>query len=181
MDDLDLDTDLDLVIADGAVPVRNLARDAQPMQVFENLTAQGQTGVFVDRSAATGLSAVGPRLARGSAVADFDNDGDPDVAVLTVGGPLVLLRNDGVVSNWLEVSLEGFHPGALVTATLADGTRMSREVRAGGSYLSSEDPRCEFGLGDSTVTDLTVRWPDGNVTHVPDPPPNQILVVEPPA
>ena len=36
-----------------------------------------------------------------------------------------------------------------MTVALPDGRRLVREARAGGSYLSSEDPRLHFGLGDA--------------------------------
>ena len=49
-----------------------------------------------------------------------------------------------------------------MTATLADGRRLVREVQAGSSYLSSEDPSVHFGLGKTTrVRELRVRFPDG--------------------
>jgi hypothetical protein len=179
--DLDLDTDLDLFLVNGEVPVTNLAADAEPLEALGNLTAQGEPGRFEDVGAAVGLGTIGPRLARGSAVADFDNDGDLDVAINSIGGPLALLRNDGATGHWLEVQLEGFHPGALVTATLPDGRELVREVRAGGSYLSSEDPRSLFGLGDTrTLTRLVVRWPGGQRTVLEDVAADQILHVEPP-
>ncbi len=179
--DLDLDTDLDLFLVNGEVPVTTLAADAEPLEALGNLTAQGEPGRFEDVGAAVGLGAIGPMLARGSAVADFDNDGDLDVAINSIGGPLALLRNDGATGHWLEVQLEGFHPGALVTATLPDGRELIREVRAGGSYLSSEDPRSLFGLGDTrTLTRLVVRWPGGRRTVLEDVAADQILHVEPP-
>jgi hypothetical protein len=179
--DLDLDTDLDLFLVNGDVPVTNLAADAEPLEALGNLTAQGEPGRFEDVGAAVGLGAIGPMLARGSAVADFDNDGDLDVAINSIGAPLALLRNDGAAGHWLEVQLEGFHPGALVTATLPDGRELVREVRAGGSYLSSEDPRSLFGLGETgTLTRLVVRWPGGRRTVLEDVAADQILHVEPP-
>jgi hypothetical protein len=179
--DLDLDTDLDLFLVNGEVPVTNLAADAEPLEALGNLTAQGEPGRFEDVGAAVGLEAIGPMLARGSAVADFDNDGDLDVAINSIGGPLAVLRNEGATAHWLEVQLEGFHPGALVTATLPDGRELVREVRAGGSYLSSEDPRSLFGLGDTgTLTRLVVRWPGGQRTVLEDVAADQILHVEPP-
>ena len=96
-------------------------------------------------------------------MADYDNDGDPDVAVNSIGGKLILLRNDSPERHWLEVRLGTFAPGAVVTATLGDGRRLVREVHAGSSYLSSEDPRAHFGLGKSTrVRELRVRFPDGH-------------------
>jgi ASPIC and UnbV/FG-GAP-like repeat len=179
--DLDLDTDLDLFLVNGEVPVTDLATDAQPLEALGNLTAQGEPGRYDDIGDAVGLGAIGPMLARGSAVADFDNDGDLDVAINSIGGALALLRNDGATGHWLEVQLDGFHPGAVVTATLPDGRELVREVRAGGSYLSSEDPRCQFGLADAgTVTRLVVRWPGGEQTVLVDVAVDQILQVEPP-
>ena len=99
---------------------------------------------------------------RGLATADFVNDGDLDVAVNSIGGRIVLLRNDAPKRHWLEVRLRSFAPGAVVTARLGDGRKLVREVKAGSSYLSSEDPRVHFGLGSvKLVRELRVRFPDG--------------------
>lgn len=174
--DLDLDTDLDLLLVNGDVPVTDLAADAESVQVFQNLGA----GRFGDFDAATALDAVGRLLARGSAAADYDNDGDIDVVVGTIGGNLVLLENTGTGGNWLEVALEGFHPGATVTAALPDGRKLVREVFAGSSYLSSEDPRLHFGLGDAETVRLVVRWPGGEETSLDDVSANQLVTVEAP-
>jgi hypothetical protein len=44
-----------------------------------------------------------------------------------------------------------------------------REVHAGSSYLSSEDPRVHFGLGAYTaVNEVSVRYPDGTVRTLRD-------------
>jgi hypothetical protein len=166
---------LDLVLANGSIPVTNLKRDAAPIQVLENLNGQ-----FADASATVGLRS-GPRVnGRGVAAADYDNDGRMDIAVNSIGGRLILLHNTGATGHWLEVSLAQFAPGALVTAVLPDGTRLVREVQAGSSYLSSEDPRVHFGLGDATtVRELSVRWPDGKVTKQRDIGADRIVTVAP--
>jgi hypothetical protein len=160
--DLDNDGAPELVMANGAIPVTNLARDAERVRV---LTTDGGSV----RPLATG--AIAPRNGRGLAAADFDNDGDLDLAVGSIGGGVQLLRNDGgsEAGHWLEVSLRRLVPGTVVTAVLADGRRLVQVSRAGSSYLSTEDPRLHFGLGAETrVDELVVRTPDGRVTRLRD-------------
>jgi len=150
----------ELVVANGAIPVESLAKDAAPPQVLAR-----RAGAWVDTGILRSLRANG----RGLAAADYDNDGRVDVAINTVGGRLMLLRNTSPAGHWLGVRLARFVPGAVVTATLADGRRFVREVRAGSSYLSSEDPRVHFGLGGATrVAELTVRIPGGKTTRLRD-------------
>ena len=105
---------------------------------------------------------------RGLAAADFDNDGDLDVAVNSIGGELMLLRNDGNGrGHWLTIRLRSFAPGAVVTVALENGRRLVRQVLAGSSYLSSEDPRVHFGLGRATrVEQVTVRFPNGKTARL---------------
>lgn len=178
--DMDLDTDLDLFFAHGAIPVRDLTEDREPSLLFENGTSTGAIGEFTDASALVGLDEVGPYLARGAAAADYDNDGDPDLAIGTIGGDLILLRNSGAGGNWLQVATPTPTPGARVTLTLLDGTELVREMHAGSSYLSSEDPRAHFGLGsDDRVAKVDVRWPDGSNTTISDVAANQVIQMEP--
>jgi len=168
--DLDLDTDLDLVLVNGNIPVTDLAADAEPVEAFLN-----HAGRF--RPLSLGF---GPLNARGSAAADYDNDGDLDVAVLSVGGRLALLENVGTGGRWLEV--EGAPVGTVVTAVLPGGRRLAREAQAGSSYLSSEDPRLHFGLGGAQrVEELIVRWPGGQETRLTDVATNRLVEVEAPA
>ena len=72
-----------------------------------------------------------------------------EIAVNSIGGKLLLLKPTGPVGHWLDVRLSRFSPGAVVTV---DAPRRqgdcSQEVRAGSSYLSSEDERVHFGLGE---------------------------------
>jgi hypothetical protein len=178
--DLDLDTDLDLILVNGGIPITDLQADAQQILAFENLTAQGERGLYGDLTTG-GLAGIGPLNARGSAAADFDNDGDLDIAINSIGGALVLLENTGTEGTWLEVSLGSFAPGAQVSVRLPDGTELTREFQAGSSYLSSTDPRTHFGLGDATGVDrVLVRWPDGQETTVSDVAAGQAITVEAP-
>jgi Na+-translocating ferredoxin:NAD+ oxidoreductase RnfD subunit len=176
--DLDLDGDLDLVLADGAIPVTNLAKNAQYAQVIENVTRPGHPARFASVGQRVGLERIAPVNGRGLAVADYDSDGDLDVAINTIGGRLILLRNDAPTRHWLEVRLRTFAPGAVVSITLPDGRRLDRELHAGSSYLSSEDPRAHFGLGDvKQVRELRVRLPDGRRIVRTNVAADQIVVV----
>ena len=176
--DLNRDGHLDLVLANGAIPVMSVAKDAAPLQALENLAGQGLPGQFANAGGLVGLDAA-PRVnGRGVAAADFNNDGNVDVAVNSIGGPLILLENRNASGHWLEVSLKGFHPGATVTAELPDGRTLTRQVQAGSSYLSSEDPRVFFGLGSATaVRTLVVRYPGGKVVRLAGVAADQILAV----
>ena len=107
-----------------------------------------------------------PHSSRGCAFGDFDNDGDVDILVVNVNEPPSLLRNDVTGDHhWLKVKLEGVKSnrsaiGARVTARY--GRRIqAQEVLTQSSYLSVNDRRLHFGLGDSTKADIEVRWPSG--------------------
>jgi ASPIC and UnbV len=157
-----------LALANGSIPISNLGQNAQRTQLF----SPGASDTFNDVGMLQSLRVDG----RGLATADYDNDGRVDIAVNTIGGPLLLLRNESRAGNWLEVSIERFSPGAIVTVTLPGGSTQSHVVVAGSSYLSSEDPRVHFGLGAAKrVPLLTIRYPDGRVTRLRDVRANQIL------
>ncbi|HEX2302087.1 MAG TPA: CRTAC1 family protein, partial [Gaiella sp.] len=171
--DLDLDGSLELAIANGAIPVMSLTKDAERLQV---VSTAGESVRPLD------VGAVAPRNGRGLAAADYDNDGDLDLAVGSIGGALQLLRNDGASGRWLEVELASFVPGTRVTVVLGDGRELVREARAGGSYLSSDDPRLHFGLGEATrVREIMVRYPSGKATVLDGIAVDRRVVVPPPA
>jgi len=180
--DFDLDTDLDLLIANGRVPVTNRDSDPELVRLYGNRLMEGHRGEYREWTMLVGLNDIGPLMSRGSAVADFDNDGDLDVAINQIGGPAVLLRNDGAneSGNWLEVAISGFYPGTVITLKLPGDQEITREWHAGSSYLSSEDPRFHFGLGEAeAVLELTVRYPDGREYQLQDISANQMLELSP--
>ena len=161
----------DLVLAAGAIPVTSIGGSAEPVRV---LAPRGTSQTFGSAELLGGVSVDG----RGLAAADAGNDGRMDVAVNTIGGDLLLLRPSGPSGNWLDVGLSRFTPGAVVTVTLPGGRHLSREVQAGSSYLSSEDPRVHFGLGAATrATSLTVRYPWGGRTSVANVTADRVVVV----
>lgn len=139
---------------------------------------------FTDVSARLGADFAAVNVGRGTAVADYDNDGDLDLLVTTVAAAPRLLRNDGGNRrHWLLIQLVGAgHPDALgtrVTVT-AGGQRQYRQRQSGASYLSSHDPRLHFGLGSATRADIKIQWPDGTRQTLADVSADQILrVVQP--
>ncbi len=123
---------------------------------------------------------------RGAAVADYDNDGRMDVVVLPITGQPVLLHNETTgTDNWVGLSLRGTRSnrdaiGASVQLD-ACGAMQYDSGRNGGSYLSRNDPRLHFGLGNCAKADrLTVRWPSGATQVVMALPLNQFTTVEEP-
>src|SRR5205085_6990129 len=109
-----------------------------------------------------------PHVGRGLAVADFDNDGRPDLAISHVGGPVALLHNRTETANgWVRLELVGDGVrsnrnaiGARVEVT-AGGRTQTHFVIGGGSYLSASDRRLCVGLGPAESADVVVVWPSG--------------------
>jgi hypothetical protein len=168
---------LDLILANGAIPVTSLKQDTEPVQVLQGLGG----GRFTNATGIIDPNGMPKIIGRGLAAADYANDGRMAVAINTIGGPLVLLQSTGPVGHWLEVSLKGFQAGAVLTATLPNGRTLVQELHSGSSYISSADPRAHFGLGSETsVAKLTIRWPNGKVSHLANVNADRIITVAPP-
>jgi hypothetical protein len=169
--DVDLDGHLDLFVANGHVypqvdASETGARYAQPNQLFLG----GGDGTFVDVSADAGPGLAVRKVSRGSAVGDYDGDGDPDLFVVNLDDTPTLLRNDTAeVGNWLGVHLVDVSgravDGSRVAVTAVNGVQTRAWSTAGG-YLGANESLLRFGLGEATTARVRVDWPDGSVTEV---------------
>ena len=150
----------------------------EPLLLFEN-TGTG----FKNVSAQSGNVFAKDFSGRGMAVGDFDNDGDLDVLISNNGEAPLLLRNEGGNrNNWLGLQLIATrsNPGAVgaVITWQAAGVKRNRLRTAGGSYLSSSDPREVLGLGGATkLESLEIRWPSGKVDKLTNLPVNSYVKV----
>ena len=108
-----------------------------------------------------------PRLGRGLAAGDIDNDGRVDLLLVAENAPMALFHNQTAnPHHFLVITLEGTSSnrdgiGARVAVTAAGKTQIAAQF-GGGSYLSASDHRLHFGLGSAVVADrVEVTWPSG--------------------
>jgi hypothetical protein len=182
--DYDNDTDLDLAIANGDV-IDNVSvfRDSTSYEQRNLLLQNDGTGKFRDVGPASGPGFAIKKPSRSLSVADIDNDGDLDLLVGNVGQTPDLLRNDGGnKANSLLIKTVGSKSnrdgiGALLKLTVG-GKVLVRDVKAGSSYLSQNDMRVHFGMGNAARADrLEIRWPSGAVDSLQGIEANQILTI----
>ncbi|NNG13327.1 MAG: CRTAC1 family protein, partial [Halobacteria archaeon] len=168
--DYDNDGDLDLFVANGAVKIEEDQRgEPYPYREKNQLVRNDGPDGFTDVSAAAGPALALQEVSRGAAFGDIDNDGDVDIVVANNNGPVRLLRNEATDTNhWMTVKLQGSRTnrdglGARVGLLRKDSVALWRRVHTDGSYVSANDPRVHFGLGDDTeVEGVLVTWPGGD-------------------
>ena len=186
MFDVDNDGDLDIHVTNGHV-IDNI-RLYQSKLTYEqaDLLYENVGGRFKDVSAESGPALRAPRVGRGLAVADFDNDGKLDVAITSLGRKAVLLRNVAPgAGNWLEIRAEGAKSNRFGLGTTVrvqtPGRLQVREINNAASYLSSNDTRLHVGLGDAAAAQqLDILWPSGQRQTLTGVKANQILTVKEP-
>jgi len=173
--DMDNDGWLDIFVANGHVypQVDSIAGGPgyhEPMMLFRNK----RDGTFEDVSSA--LASIPAESRRGAAFGDINNDGSIDIVIVNVGAPPTLLINQGANSNHrvlfklIGTKSNKMAIGARVTVKAGGLTQFS-EVRAGGSYISSNDPRLHFGLGsEAKMSEVEIRWPSGGSETLRDVP-----------
>ena len=149
-----------------------------PRIVFRNL-GNGRFEEVIEQ-AGPGVAARHP--SRGCAFGDFDNDGDQDILVMNVNEPPSLLRNDAPAGNhWIKLKLIGSksNRSAIGTRVLARyGNKVqAQHLLSQSSYLSSNDPRLHFGLGEHTSADVQIYWPSGGEESVKNIASNQLVTI----
>ncbi|HWR53499.1 MAG TPA: CRTAC1 family protein [Bryobacteraceae bacterium] len=169
--DYDNDGRLDLFIANGGVTILGFERNdaspfAQRKQLFHN---EGRGKRFRETSQSGGQVFQIEEISRAAAFGDIDNDGSVDIVVTNNNGPVRLLRNQaGGGRHWLIVKLESpktnrFGIGSRIAVIRRGQETLSRRVATDSSYLSANDARAHFGLGEQADIDaVLVRWPDGS-------------------
>lgn len=144
---------------------------------------KGHESGFYEVGSALGDVFTTPRVGRGLAVADYDNDGDLDLLILNFGDRPLLLRNDGGhAGGWLRVRLRGEGPnwqgiGGRVEIRFGDQVQ-SQVIGAQASYLSQNAAEAFFGLGKADSVDrIRVRFPGGQVRELHSVAANQLIEV----
>src|SRR5579872_3123863 len=182
--DFDNDGWQDIFVADGHIEdaierVQKRVSYAEPSHLFRNLGG----GKFREVTTDMGQSFAAPRVARGAAYADIDNDGFLDLLVTTNAGPVFLFHNEGGTNHSLRIKLIGTKSnrdgiGALVTVT-SDRDKQSKMLRSGSSYLSQSELVLTFGLGAQIKADeVEIRWPSGRLDKLPNIASGQTVTVE---
>jgi hypothetical protein len=167
--DVDNDGWKDLFVANGHIypgidrQLRHL-RYHQRNLLYKNIG----NGKFLDISMKSGPGLRLEKSSRGCAFGDFDNDGDMDVLISNINDAPTLLRNDSPAFNWIKVKCLGTVSNRSAIGTrvrVSAGSRVQiDEVQSGSSYLSQNDLRLHFGVGEADRIDrLEVRWPTGKI------------------
>jgi enediyne biosynthesis protein E4 len=164
----------DIFVADGHIEdaiekVQKRVSYAEPAHLFHNLGG----GKFQEVTEQMGKAFAAPRVARGAAYADIDNDGFLDVLITTNAGPAVLFHNEGGTNHSVRLKLVGTKSnrdgiGAVVRLTSNNGKDVqTKMLRSGSSYLSQSELVLTFGLGTQAVAESAeIQWPSGQIDNL---------------
>jgi len=185
--DYDLDGWPDVLVANGHIDadiqrVQANVKYAMPPHLFRNVGK----GKFEEVTKSLGQAFASPRVGRGAAYADINNDGRLDLLLSTNGGPVYLFRNeppDAAASNRsLRIKLTGTKSnrdgiGANVRLT-AGGETQTQMLRSGSSYLSASELVLTFGLAHNEKADtIEIRWPSSQIDRLSNATAGQTVTV----
>ncbi len=174
--DYDLDGWPDIFISNGHIDsdiqrVQPNVKYAMPPHVFRNMGK----GSFVEVTKSLGTVFDSPRVGRGAAYGDVNNDGRLDLLIATNGGRAYLFENDAAGNAALQKSVrikligtksnrDGIGSSVKLTA---GGETQTRMLRSGSSYLSASELVLTFGLARHEKADaIEIRWPSGQVDQL---------------
>jgi hypothetical protein len=182
--DYDNDGWPDIFVADGHIEdaierVQKRVSYAEPPHLFRNLGG----GKFQEVTDSLGSDFASPKVARGAAYADIDNDGALDVVITTNGGRAYLFHNEGGANHSLRVKLRGSksnRDGIGAVVRVGSGKDQQWQMlHSGSSYLSQSELVLTFGLGGATKVDsLEVQWPSGQTDKLSNVNAEQTITVE---
>ncbi len=185
--DLNNDGHLDMFTANGHV---NDVRPVIPFEMPSQVLLGTKSGRILDATVEAGDAVEQPRLGRGAAFGDLDDDGCVDLVVThNDEAPAFLINKKmpGDETRSIRLTLvpaavggKAVSPlGAVVKAELDDARTLTRFFAAGTSYLSAHDTRLTIGVGKAgSVKNLTVRWPSGRSESWAEIPLDRPVVLE---
>lgn len=145
-----------------------------------NMAFRNQHGArFEDMTAEWGFNST--EVSNGFALGDLDNDGDSDVVVNTLNGPVLVYRNESSAPR-VAVRLKGKAPntqgiGAKIVVQ-GGPVSQSQEVISGGRYVSGDDPARVFACGEASQLRVEVTWRNGTRSVLDGLAPNRIYEID---
>ncbi len=123
---------------------------------------------FENTSAAWGFTQ--PAFSNGGVYADLDNDGDLDIVMNNINENAFIYENNSQnkTQHQLTVNIEGSNLntqgiGANIRIFYGDHLQQFYEHQPARGYLSSDDARAHFGLGNiAKIDSLKIVWPDSS-------------------
>jgi enediyne biosynthesis protein E4 len=138
------------------------------------LLAMNRKGHFEKGDAGSDVPVAG----RGAAFGDINNDGWIDVLTTSLGEHPRLFQNCGGNLHWLTITLHGKRSNRDGFGARVEVNGQTRFATATGSYLSSNDKRLHFGLGDAETANIEIRWPSGIRQTMKNVKADQFVVIE---